>query len=402
MTIYGGNKKKKIAVVQTGGCSAVINSTLAGIIAKAQEDNLAIYGLLNGFEGLFDDKSNSVVDLSSLTKDELQRLRNTPAMFLGSSRMFLTAEIFKAIPQKLHDRDIDVLIMIGGNGTMYAAKVISDSAKAQGIGLTVLGSPKTVDNDICGMEYTPGFGSAAKYIAQVVRDISLDLESMKTFEQVRVIEVMGRSVGWLAAATALAQRGENTAPHLIYLPEYDFDEVSFLQDVQAVYQRNGFAVVVIGEGIHDSAGNPVGANPFTDKDQGASKIYGGASVYLASLISDKLKIKARAQDLTMAQRCFGALRSAVDEKMAYDCGYMTVKAFLDGHHDEMVYTDEQAENYYTIALADVGGKEKRVPNEFYDVEQKQMTSAFIKWIKPIIGSFTDDYLSLADLNKDKK
>ena len=191
------NKIEKIAVVQTGGCSAVINSTLAGIIDNTQKNKLKIYGLLNGFEGLLKDK---IIDLSNLTNDELTRLRNTPAMFLGSSRMFLTAEIFAAIPQKLQEKGIDTLIMIGGNGTMYAAKVISESAEKQNINLTVIGSPKTVDNDMFGIEYSPGFGSAAKYIAQAVRDISIDLESMKTFEQVRIMEVMGRSVGWLAAA----------------------------------------------------------------------------------------------------------------------------------------------------------------------------------------------------------
>lgn len=300
---------KKIAVVQTGGCSAVINSTLAGIVQNAKANNFRLYGLLNGFEGLF---AKRIFDLGKLNDEQLLKLRATPAMFLGSSRMFLTAEMFALIPQKLQAIGINNLIMIGGNGTMFAADKIYQSAKAQNIDLNVIGSPKTVDNDIVGIDYSPGFGSAAKYIAQTVRDISFDLASMKTFEQVRIIEVMGRSVGWLAAASSLAKRNAHSAPHLIYLPEYAFDEAEFLQDVAKIYEQYRFAVVVIGEGIHDKANVPIGTNPFSKIKQ-ASKIYGGASIYLANLVSKRLNLKARAQDLTMAQRCFGALRSTADE-----------------------------------------------------------------------------------------
>lgn len=380
---------KKIAVVQTGGCSAVINSTLAGIIAEAQKCGLDICGLLHGFEGLMKDQ---LVDLTHLTADELSRLRNTPAMFLGSSRMFLTAELFRDIPQRLAQHGIDALIMIGGNGTMYAADVISKSAAEQDIALTVLGSPKTVDNDIFGVEYSPGFGSAACYIAHAVRDISIDLESMKTFEQVRIIEVMGRSVGWLAAASALAQRGPGTPPHLIYLPEYDFDEEEFLQDVDRVYKQKGFAVAVIGEGIHSAGGSPIGANPFTSTGS-VNKIYGGASSYLASLVSGKLHLKARAQDLTMAQRCFGAARSAADEQMAYEVGAATVRAMMKGAAGCMICPDGS-----TLPLADVGGRERGVPEAFYDRQSKQVTPKFIDWITPITGRLANEYLSLSDLN----
>lgn len=388
------NKIEKIAVVQTGGCSAVINSTLAGIIDNVQKNKLKIYGLLNGFEGLLKDK---IIDLSNLTNDELTRLRNTPAMFLGSSRMFLTAEIFAAIPQKLQEKGIDTLIMIGGNGTMYAAKVISESAEKQNINLTVIGSPKTVDNDMFGIEYSPGFGSAAKYIAQAVRDISIDLESMKTFEQVRIMEVMGRSVGWLAAASALAKRKADGAPHLIYLPEYDFDENEFLSEVKRVYEEKGFVVAVVGEGIHDKNGCSIGENPFADVKQ-ANKTFDGASTYLANLVHEKLGLKARAQNLTMAQRCFGALRSTVDEERAYKIGFVTISALIDGHKSEMVALSDNNIDYYTIALSDVGGKEKKVPVEFYDVTTKQVTKDFIDWLVPITGEFKDNYLSLDDIN----
>lgn len=143
-------------------------------------------------------------------------------------------------------------------------------------------------------------------------------------------------------------------------------------------------------------GNPVGSNPFADVKQ-ASKIYGGASTYLASLISEKLNLKARAQDLTMAQRCFGALRSDIDEEKAYKIGFVTIEALKDNHDNKMICLADNNEDYYTIALEDVGGKEKKVPDDFYDAKNKQMTKDFKEWIMPIIGNFDDKYLSLSDM-----
>lgn len=386
---------KNIAVVQTGGCSAVINSTLAGMINNAKRNNYKLYGLLNGFEGLLQGK---LVDLIKLSPAQLLKLRVTPAMFLGSSRMLLTEELVKVIPQKLQQLDIDNLILIGGNGTMYAANLIHQAAQKQNIKLTVIGSPKTVDNDIVGLDYSPGFGSAAKYIAQIVRDISFDLASMKTFEQIRIIEVMGRSVGWLAASSFLAKRKEEGAPHLIYLPEYDFAEEDFLQEVEQIYRKYKFGVIVVGEGIHDKNGVPIGTNPFANIKQ-ASKIYGGAATYLAHLVSERLNLKARAQDLTMAQRCCGALRSNIDEALAYKTGLAAILALKENHEEEMVYVNihDQEKDYHAVALVDVGGKERKLPLAFYDFMAKQPTAAFSNYLLPIVGDFPDTYLSLDDL-----
>lgn len=386
---------KNIAVVQTGGCSAVINSTLAGMINNAKRNNYKLYGLLHGFEGLL---HGQIVNLTKLSDEQLLKLRATPAMFLGSSRMLLTADVLKLIPQKLQQLNIDNLILIGGNGTMYAAKLIHQAAQMQHIKLSVIGSPKTVDNDIVGLNYSPGFGSAAKYIAQIVRDISFDLASMKTFEQIRIIEVMGRSVGWLAAASFLAKRKEKGAPHLIYLPEYDFIEEDFLQEVEQIYRKYRFGIIVVGEGIHDANGVPIGANPFAKIKQ-ASKIYGGAATYLAHLVSKRLNLKARAQDLTMAQRCCGAVRSHIDEALAYKTGLVAILALKENHDEEMVYVNihDQEKAYHAVALTAVGGKERKLPPAFYDFATKQPTAAFKNYLLPIVGDFPDTYLSLDDL-----
>jgi len=388
---------KTIIVTQTGGPSAVLNSTLAGIIETAQQNRVKVWGLVNAFEGLLVGKT---VELSGLSSKEISRLRATPGAFLGSSRLQMTEDIFTRIPDLIRASGADGLLLIGGNGTMSAAHKIWDSTRKQNIELQVLGIPKTVDNDLVGMERTPGFGSAARYVAQAVLDIGIDLEAMKTFEQVRIIEVMGRSVGWLAAAAGLAKRGTKSAPHLIYLPEHAFDEQEFLADMKRVYDECGFAVAVVGEGIRDAAGDPVGASPFAVLESG-SRIYGGAASYLASLVSEKLGIRARAQDLTMAQRCFAASRSPVDEEEAYLIGKSAVKAFLAGCNDSMVCHGEDKDSYSLLPLLEVGGVEKKLPEIFYDRTTKQVTPKFIEWLSLAVGPWECPYLTLEEINEIK-
>lgn len=390
-----GQYPRSLAVVQTGGSSAVINSTLAGVVQEAQKAGQQVWGYQNAFEGLLADAK---YELSYMEHIDLQRLRATPGAFLGSSRLFLTKKLFEEIPRKLVQQGMDALVMIGGNGTMYAAQKIRESVEAQGLMLQVIGAPKTVDNDLEGIEYAPGFGSAARYIAQAVLDISIDLETMKTFEQVRIIEVMGRSAGWLAAASALARHGEATAPHLIYLPEQNFDEEDFLREIRQVYEHFGFAVAVIGEGIHDASGVPIGNAPFAELTAG-SKIYGGASAYLADMVGQTLGVRARCQDLTMAQRSFGPMRSSVDEKLAYKIGCSAVQALNTKKDGNMVCCHPQQHGYTLLPLGEVGGKEKCVPEKFYNLQHKQVTQEFLDWLRPIVGPWEYKYLSLADFMK---
>ena len=391
-------RSESIAVVQTGGCSAVINSTLAGIVQAAQEKGLHVIGLENAFEGLF---AHREVDLSYLDEDDIAKLRQTPGMFLGSSRLLLTPEMFRDIPRGLKSLGVSCLLMIGGNGTMYAADRIQSSAREQGMGLRVIGVPKTVDNDILGVEFAPGFPSAARYVAQAVKDFSVDLESMKTFEQVRIIEVMGRSAGWLTGAAALAQHGSDTPPHLIYLPEVSFNQEAFLQEVKKCQQRYGYVVAVVGEGIHDEHGQPIGAIPFADIKQ-ASQIYGGASAYLASLVQKRLGLKARAQDLTMAQRCFVPLRSAWDERQAFAYGEAAVQALVQGSSGVMVMECKSDGGFVLQALSRAGGKEKKVPVSLYDQKNHQMSKKFVDWLRPVVEPWSYEYLSLQDICSGKQ
>ena len=385
-------KSHQAVVVQTGGCSAVINSTLAGIVTSLQKEGWSIKGYRNAFEGLL---HGDAVDLTSYTEEQIERLRRSPGAYLGSSRLFLTPEIFAAIPRKLHEAGCEVLLMIGGNGTMYAANKILENAKEQQIPLRVIGVPKTVDNDLVGVSYAPGFGSAARYIAQAVRDIGMDLASMKTFEQIRIVEVMGRSAGWLAAASGLAALGGCHVPHRIYLPEHDFDEQDFLQKLKHDYQQHGYSVVVVGEGIHTAAGKAVGAVPFSDVKQ-ASRIYGGAAHYLSERVHDVFGLRARAIDLNMPQRCFGPLRAKQDEFLAYTLGVLGGRAAVQGISGKMVNCKADGSSISLMPLMEVAGVEQHVPEKYYDAENNQVTDEFLKWLQVITGPMPDEYITLPD------
>lgn len=379
-----------LIVAQTGGPSAVINSTLAGIIAEARECGRIkqVFGSLCGLEGLLQGR---LVDLTGLGAEQLDRLRRTPAAFLGSSRLALQEEDFPRLSGALKNFKADYFLQIGGNGTMFAAHLLAQAARGQGYDLQVIGVPKTVDNDIAGMDHTPGYGSAARYVAQVTLDLGMDLYSMRTFEQVRILEVMGRNVGWLAAASALGKKHSWQAPHLIYLPEQPLDVDEMVREVNAVYQAYGFAVVVVGEGVRSADGRPLGNRPFARIKQG-SQVYGGAATYLASVLGERLGLRVRSQELGMAQRCFAAYRSPRDEEEAYQVGRAAVQAALLGQGDCMVRLEGPP-----LPLEEVGGREKKVPDSFYDNRSKQVTGEFVHWLAPLTGDIADNYFCLTEL-----
>ncbi|MGF7186591.1 6-phosphofructokinase 1 [Desulfitispora alkaliphila] len=393
---------KKLAVAQSGGPSAVINSTLAGIIEESYKDNGigTVIGLENGLEGLFEGRA---VDLSNLSQRQISQLRETPGAILGSVRTELTGPDIERAVEILVDLDVGYFLYIGGNGTMYATHLIYEAAWKRGVELLVAGVPKTVDNDIVDISHTPGYASAAKYVARAVKDLALDLEAMKGFEQVRVVETMGRNVGWLAAASGLARKDDSQAPHLIYLPEHAFDESNFLTRIQYVVARYGYAVAVVGEGITDEKGDAIGHPAFEEKI-GKSQTYGGVADYLSEQITAKLGLRSRAQNLGMAQRSFAAYRSEVDEVEAFNIGKAAVKSLLNGDNGCMTIVEEangEALKLNPIPLIQVGGKEKKVPDHFYDNSRKQVTGEFINWLRPLVGEWQQDYLYLTELPKYK-
>lgn len=389
---------KTLFVLQSGGPTAVINGTLAGIIEACRDNDRVdeIYGSSCGFEGLLTDR---IIKLSSLGADALEMLKNTPGSVLGGSRKEMQAEDYRAVLDVLNRHNAGYLLCIGGNGTMAACSKIEKLAGEKGLDLKIIGIPKTVDNDITGTDHTPGFASAAVYAALAVKAQAADLKSMRTFEQVRIIETMGRRAGWIAASSALARQERGDGPHLIYIPEYALCTDKFLRDVESVYSRHGWVLVVVSESIKDESGAYLGQTPFSDiQGDNLHIVRHGAAECLTRLVTARTKLRARAQDLGMLQRSFGACPSPRDRKEAFLLGREAVGLALRGDGGQMVTLNHPGCGggmFGSIALAEVAAGEKTMPPEFYDAVNNDVTECFISWIKPLLEYDFPEYLALS-------
>lgn len=367
---------KTLLVAQSGGPTAVINATLAGIIQRAGARGMRVLGLKHGLEGALRDE---IVDLSRLGPEETARLRSTPGALLGGSRHPLTeGDYHKALDLFRRER-AEVFLFIGGNGTMSACHTLLRLAAERGDAhLAINGVPKTVDNDLVGMDHAPGFLSCARFVALCAKAQGADLRGMCRFEQVRVLEVMGRSVGWLAAASAMGRESEGEAPHLIYPPEWPLDPETFLSDVRDTYRRHGHVVAVVGEGMTRPGGAPLGHEQYHEPG-GPRPVMVGASTFLADLVNARLPLKAKAQNMGMVQRAFSECRSPLDEQEAFDAGVAAVDEALAGVSGRMIWKGG------SLPLAEVAGKERRLPEACYDLAARQPTRAFRDWLAPLLG-----------------
>lgn len=388
---------KTLFVLQSGGPTTVINSTLAGIVQACRENCQIdeVFGSLCGFEGLLTDR---VVKLGSLGAEATGLLKNTPGSILGGSRKEMQADDYRAVLAALRRYNAGYLLCIGGNGTMAACSKMGRMAGEDQFGLKIIGVPKTVDNDIVGTDHTPGFASAAVYTALAVKAQAADLKSMRTFEQVRVIETMGRRAGWIAASSALARQGEGEGPHLIFVPECPMNTDKFIEDVKKIYSRHGWVLVVASESIRDEKGDYLGQTPFSDiMGDGLHAVRSGAAEYLARLVSARTGLRARAQDLGMLQRSFGSCASPRDREESFLLGREAVRLALGGRGGLMVTLNHPCNKggmFGTIDLDRVAGGEKKLPPEFYDAVRNDVTDDFITWIKPILEYNFPEYLVL--------
>ena len=373
---------KTLLVAQSGGPTAVINASLAGVIGRAKENGFRVLGLKHGLEGALRDE---IVDLSRLSPEDLAKLRGTPGALLGGSRHPLENEDYLRVLDLFRREKADVFLFIGGNGTMSTCHTLLRLAAERGEkGLVVNGVPKTVDNDLVGMDHAPGYLSCARFVALSAKAQGADLRCMCRFEQVRVLEVMGRSVGWLAAASALGQEYEGEAPHLVYAPEWPLDPDAFLSDVQDVYRRHGYAVAVVGEGMTRPDGSPLGREQY-NQGGGPRPVIVGASSYLADLVNEKLSLKAKAQNMSMVQRAFSECRCVLDEQEAFDAGVAAVDGSLAGVSGKMIWKGG------SLPLEEVSGKERRLPAEYYDPATRQPSKAFRDWLAPLLGPMPSYY-----------
>ena len=317
-----------LLVVHGGGPTAVLNASLYGVIREAQKnpDIRKIYGAIGGSEAIL---TENFLDMGELEDEKIELLLQTPGTAIGSSRFPLEQEQYEAMVDILKKNDIKYVLFNGGNGSMDTCGKVSKVCADEGI--YVVGIPKTMDNDISIIDHAPGFPSAAKYIATVTKEVGADVKSLPI--HVCVIEAMGRNAGWITAASVLARKEPGDAPHLVYLPERNFKEEEFLEDVKRLYDELGGVVVVVSEGLRNEKGESI-VPPIFKTDRAV--YYGDVSAYLAELVIKKLGIKARSEKPGLCGRTSMLLQSKVDREEAVLVGREAVKAAVAGHTGVMV------------------------------------------------------------------
>ena len=388
---------------QSGGPTAVINASLCGIIQAclAQKAIRKTLGMRFGIEGFMRD---DVIDLGREKPAAIESLRTTPSSALGSCRHKLKEADFPRILEVLKKHDIRYCFLIGGNDTMDTIHRVVEYCRGQGYELIGVGVPKTVDNDLCGTDHTPGFGSAARYVALSIRQAGMLARDMKYVDQFVIFQTVGRSAGWLPAAGALAKVAEDDAPHIILLPERAFDHDHFLADVKRCHDRYGWCSVVCGEGVCYADGTPISASKVTDKFANVEfGAMGGtsAAMMLHRMIHAAFGWRGEFQVCESLQMCAADRVSLGDAEEAYVCGRRAVELAAEGTSDVMVSIIRKSNNPYrwslgTAPLAEVALGAKPMPDEYINADGNFVTAACIEYLKPLVGPLPD-YIRLAGL-----
>lgn len=392
--------QKNAIVGQSGGPTAAINASLAGVIkeACASSEIGTIYGMRNGISGLIEER---FVDLNELGTDEakLSLLEKTPASYLGSCRFKLPAEdgpVYDKIFEILEKYNIQYFFYIGGNDSMDTIMKLSAFSAKRGKDIRFVGVPKTIDNDLQGIDHTPGYGSAAKYIATTMREISADV-NVYDIDSVTIVEIMGRNAGWLTGASSLA-RYQGLGPDLIYLPENVFDIDGFVEDVKAVMQKKKSILVAVSEGVRVADGTYVCEMLSGDEtDAFGHKQMGGVAAVLATYIKQKLGCKSRSVELNICQRCAGHMLSKTDITESVGVGASAVRLALKGETGVMATIVRCNDAPYGVEFASVdvttvANKEKVVPENFIAPNKHDVTDAFVQYVTPlIVGEIAPEY-----------
>ena len=398
---------QNLLVAQSGGPTAVINSSLSGIVEEAlqHEKIRGIYGAVNGILGAL---SEDLVDLRGEDLSTIRKLRRTPSAALGSCRYKLSDRDYNRLYEVLTAHDIGYFICAGGNDSMDTAHKVAKLAAEKKYELKVMGVPKTVDNDLPATDHCPGYGSVARFNAIATRDSSLDTDAIYTSDTIKIIETMGRDTGWITASTALAKETEDNGPHLIYLPERPFIEDRFLNDVKEVYDRLGRVVLSVCEGLKNENGQFVKASTNgIDTDKFGHAQLGGVGDYLVNLISEKLKIKARYDKPGTIQRVSMQYASQVDLDEAYSVGQVALSKAIEGESDKMVTLIRKRKDPYSsdtglVDLEKVALRTRSVPDEFINKNSNFVTREFIDYATPLIGGPLPEYAQLRKRKLERK
>ena len=398
--------KGNALIGQSGGPTSVINSSLAGVITAAKKSRQInrVLGMRFAIEGVL---GGHLLELGDYDRPALRQLQLTPSSALGSSRLKLKEEHFEPILKMLKKFDIRYFFMIGGNDTMDTIHRVVEYAGDAGYEMIGVGISKTVDNDLFGTDHTPGYPSAARYVAQSIQQGGLLARDMQRVDQYVIFQTVGRSAGWLPAAAACAKRKPADPPHIILMPEVPFNRSAFLSGVETAQKKYGFCSIVCGEGITNADGSPVSASETRDRfgnvEFGAM---GGtsAAMMLHRMIADEFGWRGEFQVTESLQMCAADRAVKLDIDEAFGCGLEAVRLAESGTSGVMVTikrTSKQgapyASSYGTIELGKVANEERPLPKHFITKDGLFVTKAFLDYANPLIGDLPD-YFSL-DLKK---
>lgn len=390
--------KGNAIVGQSGGPTAVINASLLGVVETALKSRRMnrVFGMRFGIEGVL---NSMLLDLGAESPEVLKGLRTTPSSALGSSRLKLQDEHFAPILKQLKKFDIRYFFMIGGNDTMDTIHRVTEYAKNSGYEMVGVGISKTVDNDLFGTDHTPGYPSAARYVAMSVQQSGLLARDMQRVDQFVIFQTVGRSAGWLPAAAAVAKKKPSDAPHIILMPERPFDRQSFLAAVSEAHRKYGFVSIVCGEGITNADGSPVSASETVDKfDNVEFGAMGGtsAAMMLHRMISDEFGWRGEFQVTESLQMCASDRSVKLDIKEAYGCGRQAVKLAEKEQNGVMVTIDRVSKKtepyraeFGTAPLKDVANHERPMPDHFIRKDGLFVTKAFLDYAAPLIGDLPE-------------
>ena len=386
--------KDNCIVAQSGGPTVAINASLAGVIDGVKKSNkfTRVYGAIHGIQGVLD---NNFIDLSlmALSKFPLvNTLELSPAMYLGSCRYKLPdfevdSKPYEIIFDRFEEYQVAAFFYIGGTDSMDTVDKLSKYANKIGSDVKIVGIPKTIDNDLCHTDHTPGFGSAAKYVASTMLEIAHDTYIYQ-IPSVVIVEIMGRDAGWLTAASCLARNDYSPAPHLIYLPEVDFDEDQFIDDIKNVLKTSRCVIVAVSEGIHDKDGNYISASSAVADKFGHAQLSGTGKA-LESLVKNRMDIKVRSIELNVLQRCAAHISSRTDINESFALGQAAVKYAAEGMTAVMSTIKRVSNDPYQWIIEPenvslIANQAKTIPLEWITPEKNDVTPEMEAYLRPLI------------------
>ncbi len=392
-------ENKNCIVAQSGGPTAAINASLAGVIQGvfSSEAFDTIYGSINGILGILNNRLMNLSEQSRNRPHFIETLKTSPAMYLGSCRYKLPdykedPEPYQKIFKLFEKMNISAFFYIGGNDSMDTVMKLGHYGKRIGSPISIIGIPKTIDNDLCITDHTPGYGSAAKFVASSLLEIAHDT-FIYAVKSVTIVEIMGRDAGWLTAAAALARNDYNAAPHLIYLPEVAFSKETFLHDVEDLLTTKNNVIIAVSEGIRDEDGNYISSAAAAADTFGHSQLSGTGKA-LEYMIKDHIGVKVRSIELNVLQRCASHTASLTDLNESFQLGVKAVEGAEQGETMCMLTMHRTSQVPYCInihfsSVDDIANQAKSIPREWINEAGNDVTPELLDYMRPLIQGEPD-------------